>query len=163
MDIGYKSTRFVPYYMGYKLSHAVMSELLAGREVQKFKDINILIEPNRLNRKVMPSSLSKLIISTIEYCDEEIQEDLYSNIILTGQVAKDMALAKSLGKDMKNKRPNKTILIFTPPNEYYNWYCASQIALQKNADLGKFQFVSQRDFNNNPDIIYYPRIYINEQ
>ncbi|MBD3215311.1 MAG: hypothetical protein GF311_22070 [Candidatus Lokiarchaeota archaeon] len=48
-DIGYKSTRLAPYYMGYKMSHAVLSELLGGREVQKFDDITILINPYRLH------------------------------------------------------------------------------------------------------------------
>jgi actin-related protein len=158
VDIGFKSTRFVPYYMGYKMSHAVLSELLGGREVEKYRDIKILIEPHRLHRKLIPHPLSELIIKTIEYWDKDLQQDLFSNIILTGWNAANVNLPKKLKKDIETRRPNTLFDIFPASNEYYNWFCASQITQKAQDETGLIHFVSQKDFEGNPNIIYLPRI-----
>jgi actin-related protein len=79
-----------------------------------------MINPHRLHRKVSPSPLSELIIKTIEYCDEDLHENLYENIILTGWNAYTPDLANILKKTIKKCRQNQSIHIFSPLIEYYN-------------------------------------------
>ncbi|MBD3215312.1 MAG: hypothetical protein GF311_22075 [Candidatus Lokiarchaeota archaeon] len=105
-----------------------------------------------------PSPLSELIIKTIEYCDEDLHENLYENIILTGWNAYIPDLANILKKDVKKSRPHQSIHIFSPINEYYNWYCASEIARQALKNPRLISFVSPQEFEENPNTIYYPRI-----
>jgi actin-related protein len=149
VDIGYKSTRALPYYEGFRIPHAFCRQTLAGKEIDNYK-ISILEQPTIPEKDYIISS-SKLVLSAINKCDEEIREELFSNIVLTGWWSCNKGVAKLLEESLKREQPNMEINLKTPVNPYYNWTSTSQLAVGKLNDFVDIVDLSQKPYAENKE------------
>jgi len=146
VDIGYKSTRVVPLYEGFRLPHAFNHQDLAGKDIDDY-DETILQYP-RIPEKEYLVPTSDLILKAIERCDESIRDELYSNIILSGWWSADEKVATSLKEQLKKEREDKDINIFIPSTHDYNWFSASLLATNKLKKIAKIRYLSKKEFYN---------------
>jgi actin-related protein len=149
VDIGHKSTRVLPFYEGWKLSHAFIHQDLGGKDIEK-NNKNI-IEAPQIPEKDYLMPTSKLIIKSIELCDEEIQDKLYSNIILTGWWSANNEINTLLEGGLRKERENKPINIFAPSTHYYNWICGSQLASNQFQKIAKTVYLTRKKYHKEKD------------
>jgi actin-related protein len=149
VDIGYKSTRVVPLYEGFRLPHAFNHQDLAGKDIDEY-DETILQYPTVPEKEYLAPT-SEIIIKAIERCDESIREELYSNIILTGWWSANEKVATLLKAQLEKKRKDKNINIITPSTHYYNWLSASLLAINKLRNLAKIKYLSKKEFYDKQD------------
>ncbi len=144
VDIGYKSTRVVPFYEGFRLPHAFNHQDLAGKDIDDY-DENILEYPT-IPEKDYLAPTSELILKAIERCDESIKDELYSNIILSGWWSADKKVVTLLKESLEKERSDKDINVVIPSSHYYNWFSASLLATKKLKKIAKIRYLSKKKY-----------------
>lgn len=146
VDIGHKSTRVVPFYEGFRLAHAYDHQDLAGKDIDEF-DENILEYPI-VPKKDYHIPTSEMIAKVIERCDEEVRDELYSNIIFSGWWSANKNIISLIQKRMQEIQPPQELSIVRPTTQYYNWTAAAQLSTNHLKDIAEIEYLSRTKYES---------------
>ncbi|MBD3351885.1 MAG: hypothetical protein GF364_10405 [Candidatus Lokiarchaeota archaeon] len=144
VDIGYKSTRVVPFYEGFRFAHAFNHQDLAGKDIDEFGEE--ILEIPMIPEKKYHIPTSEMIVKVIEWCDEEVRDELYSNIIFSGWWSANPKITDMIYKNMQKRLDDHALTMVSPSTPFYNWTAAAQLATNQLKDIAVLVYLPRKKY-----------------
>ena len=129
-------------------------------QVKKCLDSKI-VETHTLpdGSKVKIFGLHEQTFKSIKKCDEDIEKDLFQNVILCGGSSLFMKIRKKFEKELQSLAPTgKTVKVIAPPERKYSSWLGGAI-LSSLTDFKNTMFVSKKEWSEIGEGILYDKFF----
>ena len=114
---------------------------------EKYQCPELLFQPQFFQREHY--GLHEQTFKSIKRCDDDIEKDLFQNVILCGGSSLFLKIRKKFEKELQSLAPTgKTVKVIAPPERKYSaWLGGAILSSMKNFKAA--MFVSKKEYNEN--------------
>ncbi|MCQ2817202.1 MAG: actin family protein [archaeon] len=120
---------------------------------EKYKCPELLFQP-QLDGQRQNNGLHEETYKSIKKCDEDIEKDLFQNVVLCGGSSLFLKTRKKFEKELQSLAPTgKTVKVIAPPERRYSSWLGGAI-LSSMENFRSEMFVTKKEWNENENVIY---------
>ena len=124
---------------------------------EKYQCPELLFQPQFFQKDHF--GLHEQTFKSIKKCDEDIEKDLFQNVILCGGSSLFMKIRKKFEKELQSLAPTgKTVKVIAPPERKYSSWLGGAI-LSSLTDFKNTMFVSKKEWSEIGDGILYDKFF----
>ena len=121
---------------------------------EKYKCPELLFQPQLEGSNRSHNGLHEETFKSIKKCDEDIEKDLFQNVILCGGSSLFLKTQKKFEKELQSLAPTgKTVKVTAPPERRYSSWLGGAI-LSSMSNFKSEMFVTKQQWNDNNNVIY---------
>lgn len=125
---------------------------------EKYKCPELLFQP-QLDGNRMHNGLHEETFKAIKKCDEDIEKDLFQNVILCGGSSLFLKTRKKFEKELQSLAPTgKTVKVIAPPERKFSSWLGGAI-LSSMDNFKSEMFVSKKEWNENGKNVIYDKFF----
>ena len=119
---------------------------------QKFKCPEMLFQPSLAGSSHV--GIHEQAFKSIKSCDEDINRDLFLNVVLCGGSSLFSKIKPRLAKELQSLAPTgRNVSVIAPPERKYSAWLGGAI-LTSLESFRNAMFVQRKDYLENPDVIF---------
>jgi len=124
---------------------------------EKYQCPELLFQPQFFQKDHF--GLHEQTFKSIKKCDEDIEKDLFQNVVLCGGSSLFMKIRKKFEKELQSLAPTgKTVKVIAPPERKYSSWLGGAI-LSSLTDFKNTMFVSKKEWSEIGDGILYDKFF----
>lgn len=124
---------------------------------EKYQCPELLFQPQFFQRD--HSGLHEQTFKSIKRCDEDIEKDLFQNVVLCGGSSLFLKIRKKFEKELQSLAPTgKTVKVIAPPERKFSSWLGGAI-LSSMENFRTTMFVSKKEWNENGSGVIYDKYF----